>query len=610
VLKPKSLQQRFALILLLPVALILLGVSILGFGYASKNLFALWREVTILKLQRGAHQVDMRLARIKEWLQIFHNTAGEEASAAVQDWIVDQLRSQEGVARVSLDLGDVELNQEGGPRQGQEERPLGPARGVKHGGRRRMQFKRARISEITSPHYDSIKEHHTVSLISDLIDENGHTVGRLEVAVRFDYLVQDIMGANTFKDRTGYLVDRNGNVLICNDPKNPQHLGDDGNPLAKETLAAMATKPFGTLFGKGHPPDQVSSFYRLREAPWTLVVFAPGKEILAPIIRFRIHYVVTGFCILLLILLLIRLVIGRTVSSIKQVSSAAGKIAQGRYGPPLPVKTEDEVGQLIRSFNSMVLQLEEGVKLKEALDLAMEIQQSFLPQRSPDVRGLDIAGKAIYCDETGGDYYDFLHLFELGDGRIAVAVGDVVGHGIGAALLMTTVRAFLRGRVAHAGSAAEMITDVNRLMCIDTQHTGDFMTLFFLLLDADKREMHWVRAGHDPAIVYDPVNGSFEELKGSGMALGVDDAAKYQDYSSTKWNDGQIVVIGTDGIWECVNLQGEMYGKDRLREIVRSNKELSAEQIMQAIIADLADFRQMAPQNDDITLVVVKTKTS
>jgi len=609
VLKPKSLQQRLALFLLLPVALLLFGVGALGFVYASKNLFALWREVTILKLQRAAHNVDMRMVRIKERLQAFHDTAGEEASPVVQEWILDQLRSQEGVARSNLIWVDGGLNQENRLHQGREKQSEGLAIGGKGHGRGMMRFKRAKISEITSPQYDSMKEHQTVSLVSDLIDGNGQIVGKLEVVVRFDYLVQDIMSGIAFKDRKGYLVDRSGNVLICNDPKSPKRLGDDNNPLAKETLEAMERRPFGTLFGKGHPPDQVSGFYRLMEAPWTLVVFSPGKEVLAPIIRFRIHYIATGLSILLLVLLLIRMVMGRTVSSIKQVSTAAEKIAQGRYGPPLPVKTEDEVGQLTRSFNSMVLQLEEGVRLKEALDLAMEIQQSFLPQKSPVVNGLDIAGTAIYCDETGGDYYDFLHLFELGDGRIAVAVGDVVGHGIGAALLMTTVRAFLRGRVTHSGSAAEMITDVNRLMCIDTEHTGDFMTLFFLLLDTNEREIQWVRAGHDPAIVYDPVSGSFEELKGSGMALGVDDNAQFQDNSSAGWSCGQVVVIGTDGIWETVNPQGEMYGKDRLREVIKSNSQLSAEQIMQAIISDLTEFRQNAPQNDDVTLVVVKTQT-
>lgn len=607
-LKPKSLQQRLALFLLLPVTVLLFAVGVLGFTYASNNLFALWREATILKLQRSAHFVDMRLGRIKEWLQMFHNTGEDSSSVAVQEWLLEQLRKQAGVVRVDLTWVDDNENQTG--HGGQQGRQMGPGMGMMGRGRGMMRFKRAKISEITSPQYDSIIEHQTVSLISDLNDADGRTVGKLEVVLRFDYLVEDLLTHKSFQDLRGYLVDKTGNVLTCNDPRTPKKLGEDNDPLEKETLAAMQHQPYGTLLGKGHPPKEVSGFYRLKQAPWSLVVFAPGREVLAPIIRFRIHYILTGLAFFLLILILIRLVMGRTVSSIKQVSSAAEQVAQGRYGPPLPVKSEDEVGQLTRSFNSMVLQLEEGVRLKEALDLAMEIQQSFLPKKSPEVNGLDIAGETIYCDETGGDYYDFLHLFELGGGRIAVAVGDVVGHGIAAALLMTTVRAFLRGRVTQPGSAAQMITDVNRLMCIDTEHTGDFMTLFFLLLDSDRRELQWVRAGHDPAIVYDPTEQSFEELRGNGMALGVDDTAQFQGYSSDRWGRDRVIVIGTDGIWETLNPSGEMYGKERLREVIRNASHLPAEGVMKEIISDLTTFRQDAPQNDDVTLVVVKTKNS
>ncbi|MGA7877959.1 MAG: hypothetical protein WCA08_20040, partial [Desulfoferrobacter sp.] len=101
-LKFKSLRQRLAISLLLPVALLLLGVGILGFTYASQNMFALWREATTLHLQRSAHLIDMRLGRIKEWLQMFHRTGGEGNSSVVQEWLIEQLRNQDGVAEVNL----------------------------------------------------------------------------------------------------------------------------------------------------------------------------------------------------------------------------------------------------------------------------------------------------------------------------------------------------------------------------------------------------------------------------------------------------------------------------------------------------------------------------
>lgn len=606
-MKFKSLQKRLAVSLLLPVALLLLAVGILGFAYASQSLFALWREATTLQLQRSAHQIDMRLGSIKEWLQMFHRTAGAGDALAIQEWLIEQLKSQQGVTQVQLNWVQEDCAGENPLKARQEKRGPGMGKGMPMmPGRGMMRFKRAKIVEITSPQYDSVVEHQTVSLISDLLDANGQVVGKLEVVVRFNYLIQDLMTGQSFKDLKTFLVDRSGRVLTCNVPNGPMRLGEDDDPLAIETVQALQRQPSGTILGEGHPPDQVSGFYRLREAPWSLVVFSPGREVLVPIIRFRIYYVVTGLAFILAILLLMRLVMGRTIASIKRVSAAAEKIAQGRYGAPLPVTTEDEVGQLTRSFNTMVGQLEEGVRLKEALDLAMEIQQSFLPRNAPHVDDLDIAGETIYCDETGGDYYDFLELFQLGDGRLAVAVGDVAGHGIGAALLMTTVRAFLRGRAVHPGSAGEMITDVNRLLCIDTANSGNFVTLFFLFLDAPRRELHWIRAGHDPALVYDPASDSFDELKGSGMALGVDDTFEYRDNLLEEWRDGRLIVIGTDGIWEAENPWGEMYGKDRLRSVMQRNSRLSAEQILRAVIADLNDFRQNAPQNDDITLVVVK----
>ena len=297
---------------------------------------------------------------------------------------------------------------------------------------------------------------------------------------------------------------------------------------------------------------------------------------------------------------------GQTVAAIKDVSRAADKVAHGDYDELLPVKTQDEVGELTRSFNSMVGQLEERIRMKEALDLAMEVQQNLLPQQALKVGGLDIVGRSIYCDETGGDYYDFLTFSQNGQKKIGVAVGDVVGHGISAALLMTTVRALLRCRISQPGSLSQMVDDVNRLLCQDTSQSGSFMSLFFMQIDTAGEEIQWVRAGHDPAIIYEPATDSFDELRGEGIVLGVDAQWLYQDNRHTGLNVGQIILTGTDGIWETDNPAGEKFGKDRLRQTIRQHHRGSAEEILQAITDALAAFRQTASQDDDITLVVIK----
>jgi sigma-B regulation protein RsbU (phosphoserine phosphatase) len=219
---------------------------------------------------------------------------------------------------------------------------------------------------------------------------------------------------------------------------------------------------------------------------------------------------------------------------------------------------------------------------------------------------MDIAGKSIYCDETGGDYFDFFQFSTLGQGKIGVAVGDVVGHGISAALLMTTVRAFLRGQMAQSGNLDQKVAAVNRLLCLDTVESSDFMTLFLMVMDSNERELRWVRAGHDPAIVYDPASGSFNELNGRGSVLGIDPDWTFKEYKQSGWSDGQIIVIGTDGIWETENPNSEKFGKSRLRQIIRRHNQCSSHQIVKAITDSLTAFRDTAIQNDDVTLVVVK----
>jgi sigma-B regulation protein RsbU (phosphoserine phosphatase) len=115
-----------------------------------------------------------------------------------------------------------------------------------------------------------------------------------------------------------------------------------------------------------------------------------------------------------------------------------------------------------------------------------------------------------------------------------------------------------------------------------------------------------VRAGHEPAIFYDAAKDEFTELGGAGMALGVDENYSYNDYYKNDWHAGQIVLIGTDGIWETEDQRGERFEKERLREVLRRNSHNSAANIVQAVIDALTEFRGKATQKDDITLVVIK----
>jgi sigma-B regulation protein RsbU (phosphoserine phosphatase) len=245
---------------------------------------------------------------------------------------------------------------------------------------------------------------------------------------------------------------------------------------------------------------------------------------------------------------------------------------------------------------------------KKALALAGEVQKSLLPHTKPLVSGFDVAGRNISCDEIGGDYYDFFWRRENPEAPFSIVVGDITGHGVDAALLMTSARAFLRMRAAQPGSLAEIITEMNRHLARDVLDMGRFMTLFFMIIDPRQRRLEWVRAGHDPALLYDPELDRFEELKGSGLALGVDPEMRYGQYLKEGLLKDQVIAIGTDGIWEAFNQAGEMYGKERFRAVVRRNARGSAAEILNAVFEALDQFTLGQKTVDDITLVVIKVE--
>ena len=243
---------------------------------------------------------------------------------------------------------------------------------------------------------------------------------------------------------------------------------------------------------------------------------------------------------------------------------------------------------------------------KKALMLAGEVQKSMHPHEKPQIKGLDIAGRNVSCDEIGGDYYDFLWQRESTRGPLNVVVGDISGHGVDSALLMTTARAFLRMRASQPGTLSEIISAMNSHLALDVLQTGKFMTLFFLSIDPRKKCVSWVRAGHDPAILYDPDKDEFDELVGSGIALGVTNEVNYAENHKDGLANGQILAIGTDGIWEAFNRQGEMYGKERLRSVMRKYCHESASTILSAVYDELNLFTLGQRSEDDITLVIIK----
>jgi len=241
---------------------------------------------------------------------------------------------------------------------------------------------------------------------------------------------------------------------------------------------------------------------------------------------------------------------------------------------------------------------------KKALALAAKVQQGLMPSGSPRFPGLEVAGRSVPSQYAGGDYFDYLEDGPGGERFLRTVVGDVTGHGLDAALFMATVRGFLRMRSAQPGSLAGVVADLNVHLARDTRDSGRFMTL--LLMEFRPFEgVRWVRAGHDPALLYDPLSGGFTEFLGQGMALGVLEDAAYAESLAPWPAPGQVLALGTDGIWEARGASGEMFGKERFKASIRSRARQGAPAILEGVFEDLHAFAGPVLE-DDATLVVVK----
>ena len=274
---------------------------------------------------------------------------------------------------------------------------------------------------------------------------------------------------------------------------------------------------------------------------------------------------------------------------------------------PCPADTLCQAIQsAIGEYRKVISDQRQLKNFKSSLAQASEVQQKLMPKSDPGVEGFDISGRSISCDETGGDYYDFLYPAANGNKRIGIVVGDVIHHGISSALLMTTARAFLRERIQTSPSeCAPVISDVNKRLVRDIEELNMFMTMFYGEIDINEKIIRWVKAGHEPAILFTPRQDAHELLAGEGLPLGVMEDAVYKEYQK-QLNSGQIILIGTDGIKEAVNASGEMFGNERLLDAVRDRADQSAREILDRVFESVNQFRHPLEPDDDETLVVIK----
>ena len=248
-----------------------------------------------------------------------------------------------------------------------------------------------------------------------------------------------------------------------------------------------------------------------------------------------------------------------------------------------------------------ITELRKQHELEHQMDIASQIQQMYYNTKI-SVPGFDIAGQAYPAEKTGGDYFD---LITMPDGCIAIVVGDVIGHGIGAALIMAETRAFLRAFTKTDNNPASILTKLNHELYADLQ-TEQYVTLILAILDPNNHSIVYASAGHIPAFLLNCSGQVDYTMESTGFPLGFMKNYKVKNSDPIKLTKENIAVFFSDGVLEAQSPKGEEFGFDRTLDLIKCQQQNSAQQIVESIYKGILSFSENQPQEDDITAVIFK----
>jgi serine phosphatase RsbU (regulator of sigma subunit) len=252
----------------------------------------------------------------------------------------------------------------------------------------------------------------------------------------------------------------------------------------------------------------------------------------------------------------------------------------------------------------LIKEAHEADALRQEFDFARKIQQSLLPKELPKIATLEIAARCIAATQVGGDLFTFL---PIGADTWAIGVADVSGHGLGAAFILASLRSILRSECRRGTTIEESIRDTNDILCEDTQDSELFATLLMTSYNDKTRTLRSVNAGHPPGLLWKAATQSLVTLEQGGMAVGLFRDEIY-GFDELTLEPGDVLALYTDGIIECKNNNGELYGIERLHACFTMHVGQSAGMIIDAILGDIGIFHHGVSQNDDVTVVIVKAR--
>jgi len=305
--------------------------------------------------------------------------------------------------------------------------------------------------------------------------------------------------------------------------------------------------------------------------------------------------------------------------SVHALFTGTERVRQGDFTHKIAVRSEDQLGELALSFNSMTASIEdllrqaaEKKRLEEELRIAHEIQMSLLPQGALMMAGLSVTALCVPAREVGGDYYDFLR---LDDHRLGVLIADVSGKGTSAALYMAELKGLVLSLSEIHTSPRTMLIALNRIIAhhLDAR---SFITMTYAVIDLRERTITYARAGHTP-LIYVPgacADGGPRQVQilvPDGMVVGLklDNGEMFEHHlveETIPLQPGDLYLLFTDGISEAMNGRDDLFGESRLGRLVETHAHLPSEELRERVLREIAAFVGDAPQHDDMTMILLK----
>ncbi|HKA25536.1 MAG TPA: SpoIIE family protein phosphatase, partial [Candidatus Eisenbacteria bacterium] len=268
--------------------------------------------------------------------------------------------------------------------------------------------------------------------------------------------------------------------------------------------------------------------------------------------------------------------------------------------PPLFLVLSLSVGVMLRAY---VVRDHERRAVEQELAVARRVQQDLLPKQPLTAGGLEVSGINLPCYAVGGDYFDY---YTLADGRIALAIGDVAGKGVPAALLMSKLQATLRGETSHEVTVPEVPERANRLLMESMEGSSKFVTFFYGALEPGTSRLRYSNAGHNPPYLL-RADGTLEQLETGGLLLGIFPHATYEE-GVVDLRPGDVIVLFTDGVTEAEDRHKGQFGEERLIALLKEARGGDARAIGDRICQEVLKFSKGLQMADDLTVVVVKVR--